>query len=273
MSRTSSPFGELAVLLALTALISAPAGAQAQQASLLGTVLADSTERPLANAEVAIATLNVMVRTDSAGNFAMPRLPAGTYQLVVRAVGRVPHRETVTFGAGDRIERDFLLRRAVNTLAEVEVRAEVKPVEMRLAEYEARRKLGFGHFITQDILEKAQGRRLADLLTSRLAGIHANTVGGERAMASSRGANSINALPAGDLSDVRRGARADCYVQVIVDGIVRYRSANGEKLFDINSVQPDQLAGVEYYTVSQTPRQFAGTGAMCGTLVIWTRMR
>ena len=61
----------------------------AQQASLVGTVLDDVTERPIAEAEVAIAALNRVVRSDSAGNFAIVAIPAGTYRVTVRAPGRV----------------------------------------------------------------------------------------------------------------------------------------------------------------------------------------
>jgi hypothetical protein len=250
--------------------------AQAQQATLAGTVLADSTERPLVNAEVAILGLTLTARSDSAGNFIMSRLPAGTYQVVVRAVGHVPQRETITFGATDRIERDFLLKRAVNTLAEVEVKAAATPVDRRLAEFEARRALGVGRFLTQDVLEKAEGRKLADVLTAKVSGLHGNSFGAERAIASSRGVLSLQPkkLPSGDGVDIHfKQARPDCYVQVVVDGMIRYKGTVNEKLFDINSIAPDQLAGLEFYTTSETPPQFNGSGSPCGTLVLWTRMR
>ena len=245
--------------------------AGAQQALLLGTVLADSAERPLVNAEVAIPALNVSTLTDSAGTFALGRLPAGTYQVVVRAVGRVPYRETVTFGATDRIERDFLLKRAVNTLAKVEVLAAGAPVDMRLAAYEERRRLGHGKFLTQDVLAKAEGRKLADVLRSHVAGLRPVAVGSVNAIVSTRGP--MRNMPAGDDFDARQGARPQCYVQVIVDGVIRYRSQRGEKLFDINSIAPDHLAGVEYYTSATTPPQYNATGATCGTLILWTRMQ
>jgi hypothetical protein len=271
MSRTARLLGSICVVAGMCA-IAGLAGAQ--QASLVGTVLADSTERPLVGAEVAIAALKLAVRTDSSGNFSMLRLPAGSHQVTVRALGHVPYRETVTFGATDRVERDFLLRHAVNTLAEVEVKASVAPVDMRLAEYEARRKLGFGHFITQEVLEKSEGRKLSDVLTSKVPGLHGNNFGNERAIASSRGVLSLQNLPHGDDIDYHsKQARPDCYVQVVVDGMIRYKGVAREKLFDINSIPPEQLAGIEYYTTSQTPPQFNGTGSPCGTLVIWTRMR
>jgi hypothetical protein len=268
MSRTATLFARLITTIACLAIASP---ARAQQATLAGTVLADSTERPLVNAEVAIAALKLTALTDSAGNFALRRVPAGTYQVVVRAVGRVPYRETMSFGANERIERDFVLKRAATTLAEVEVKEKAVPVDMRLAAFEERRKLGTGKFITQDVLEKTEGRKLGDVLRSRIAGLRPITVGSGAAMVSMRGPSLR--MPSGDASDRRQGAMAQCYVQVIIDGMIRYRSQPDEKLFDINSIAPDQLAGVEYYTQSSTPLQYRSPGTTCGTLIIWTRTR
>jgi hypothetical protein len=184
----------------------------------------------------------------------------------------VPYRETVTLGATDRIERDFLLKRAVNTLAEVEVKAAAVPVDMRLAEFEDRRKIGLGKFLSQEVLAKAQGRKLADVLRSQVAGLRPVAMGSSAAMMSTRGASSFR-MPSGDAMDRRRGATQQCYVQVIVDGMLRYRGQQNESLFDINSIAPDQLAGVEYHTLSSTPSQYTSGGAACGTLILWTRMR
>ena len=80
-------------------------------------------------------------------------------------------------------------------------------------------------------------------------------------------------MTAGDEFDRRQGATSQCYVQVIVDGLYRYRGQRGEKLFDINSIAPDHLAGVEYYTVATTPPQYNASSARCGTLILWTRVR
>jgi hypothetical protein len=89
-------------------------------------------------------------------------------------------------------------------------------------------------------------------------------------MASARGASQ---LESGDAFDRKQGASPQCSVQVILDGLAIYRGERGEKLFDLNTISPTQLAGVEDHTPATTPQQFAGRGGGCGTLVIWTRMR
>jgi hypothetical protein len=236
------------------------APASGQQASLIGTVLDDSTERPIANAEVAIDALNRVVRSDSAGNFSIAAIPAGTYRVIVRMLGRQPAQETITFGATDRVERDYLLARATTTLTPVEVKTSGSVDAVRLAEFEERRKLGFGRFLTQDVMEKATGRSLSDVLAGRIPGLRSTSLGGtQRAMVSTRGA-----------LNMQRPTRP-CLVQVIVDGMIRYNG--NQEPFNINGIEPMNVAGIEYYTTSQTPVQFNGTGTPCGTLVVWTRMR
>jgi hypothetical protein len=144
------------------------------------------------------------------------------------------------------------------------------------AEFEARRALGVGRVLTQEVLARAEGRKLADVLPAKVSGLHGNNYGGERATASSRGVLSLQPkmLPSGDGVDIHfKQARPDCYVQVVVDGMIRYKGTVNEKLFDINSIAPEQLAGLEFYTTSEIPPQFNGTGSPCGTLVLWTRMR
>jgi len=233
----------------------------AKQAALIGTVLEDSTERPITNAEVLIAALKRSVRSDSAGNFTFGSIPAGVYRVTVRAVGRVGVEETVVFDVNGRVERDYLLARSATTLATVNVTAEANVEASRMAEFNARRALGIGRFLTQDELAKTEGRKLSDVLASRIPGLRSVSIGGtQRAMVSTRGTVTV---------EMR--SRRNCYVQVIVDRMIRYNDA--QTPFDINTIEPETIAGVEYYTTSQIPGQFNNTGTPCGTLVIWTRMR
>ncbi len=249
----------LTVLPLLSAMLVWPSAVvAAQAAALAGIVLTDSTERPIANAEVAIPTLSRSVRSDSAGNFLIASVPAGVHRVIVRAVGREPLEETIAFDATGRVERDYLLAPATTTLAEVEVTADGSLEAMRLAEFNDRRALGIGRFLTRDDLDKANGRDLDDVLIGRIPGVRSVVVGSARAMISSRGPPS------------RRGPPA-CFVKVIVDGMVRYNGS--PPLFDINNIDPTDIAGIEYFTSAQTPAEFNGTGSPCGTLVIWTRGR
>jgi hypothetical protein len=55
----------------------------------------------------------------------------------------------------------------------------------------------------------------------------------------------------------------------MVDGAIVYRGTQGQAPFDINSIRPEEMEGVEFY---------AGGASMpieyrfgCGLVVIWTR--
>lgn len=269
------------IVVALSALRFSDARAQAvgaperptNTATLAGTVLTDSTEKPIFNAEIAIAVLQLTVRTDSAGNFTMAGITPGRYTVAVRAVGFAALSMPMTFGTRERVEADLLLRAAPQTLDRVDVTA-VKGSgnHPRIAEFDERRKVGLGKFITQDEFDKESNRKLVDILTGKFGGLGSTTFGNRRALISNRGLGSVSMLPRGDATDAALGAKTRCYVQVIVDGILRYGSRKGEPLLDIDTIDPAQIAAAEYYTVSQLPAQFnVGGGAPCGTLVVWLR--
>ena len=58
----------------------------------------------------------------------------------------------------------------------------------------------------------------------------------------------------------------------MLDGIFVYQGHDGESLFDINSIQPADIGGVEVYTSTATiPPKYNGTRATCGLVVIWTK--
>jgi len=259
--------------VALVALFCVGSAVQAQTAStphgaLVGTVLTERTDKPVVDAEIALTGLTVSVRSDSAGNFSMLDVPVGTYQLTVRALGYAAFSGTFTFRDNITLSRDFLLKRISNTLATVDVTARAfAPARSPLAEFDERRVLGLGRYLTREVFEKSDGRKLSDVLIGYIPGIIAISNNSERSIAAgNRGNISLSFKPG------EAGKKKGCYVQIVIDNIVRYRSSAGETLFDIDSVDPTTIAGIEFYTVSQTPLQFNSTGgAACGTMVIWTK--
>ena len=133
--------------------------------------------------------------------------------------------------------------------------------------------MGIGHFLTQDYFDKNDGRKLSDMLIGSVPGVRTMTYGGRRALISTRGLISIEKMPRGDAVDRGMGAMARCYIQIIVDDLVRYGTGGrDESLFDIDQIDPSTIAAIEYYSVAQLPLQFnRGGNAPCGTLVIWSR--
>ena len=240
-------------------------------ATFTGTVLVDSTHRPVAGAEVGLPALDRMTITDSAGAFRLADIPPGPQRVRVRRVGYGPLDTTLTFAARRTLDRRVYLTR-VQTLDSVVVTAN----GVTLPGFDEHRKVGLGQFLTRDELEKHKGTRLSTLLQN-LHGTRVNPGWGNIAwLASSRSAASLDSSSGAwhhpDNSEKSLGAKTDCYAKVYVDGHLVSGRSPDDPLFDINSIQPDQIEAVEYYAgPSQTPMEYTTLNAVCGVLVIWTR--
>ncbi len=229
-------------------------------ATLTGLVLTDSTEHPIANAEIAIVSMRLSVRSDTVGAFLLTGIAAGRHVVTVRALGYAEFSTSMLFAGGQRVEADLLLKPVAQSLAKIDVKATSKPSgdNPRIAEFDERRKMGFGRFLTQEVFEKAEGRKLGEVLVQRVPGLRTISKNGARLLVATRGVNSPS--------------QVFCYVQVILDDIVQNSSTSTASTgFDIDSIDPDRVAAIEFYTVSNRPAQFNRGGAPCGTLVIWTR--
>jgi hypothetical protein len=68
------------------------------------------------------------------------------------------------------------------------------------------------------------------------------------------------------------GATPACYARVYVDNVLMYGGQDKEPLFNANSLSADGIEAIEYYAgAAQTPARYAGAGANCGVVVIYTR--
>ena len=236
--------------------------------ALEGTVLTDPGDKPVVGALVELTEFNMRVKTDGAGNFTLKNVPIGAHVVVVHADGFNDLETVLTFSPNETLSRDFLITRENDVRLLIGKNRQPSAESMRLSDFESRRKLGSGRFIAREVFEKAGGtRRFSELLTTGIPGIILVSNNGERSVATgSRGQISATNTPG------EQGKTKRCYVQVIMDNIVRYRSTPGEKLFNIDQVDANMVVGVEFFTVSQTPIQFNSTGgAPCGTLIIWTQ--
>jgi len=240
-------------------------------ASFTGAVLVDSTHRPIFGAEVEFPALNRSTITDSVGAFRLAGIPPGPQRVRVRRVGYGPLDTTLTFAPRRTLDRRVYLTR-VQTLDSVVVTAN----SVTLPGFDDHRKVGLGQFLTRDELEKHKGTRLSTLLQN-MRGTRVNPGWGNIAwLASSRSAASLDSSSGAwhhpDNSERTLGAKTDCYAKVYVDGHLVSGRSPDDPLFDVNSLQPDQIEAVEYYAgPSQTPMEYSTLNAVCGVLVIWTR--
>ncbi len=117
-SRPRRPF---LLALVMVVAVASTVAAQATTAVLRGTVLSETDDRSLANAEVSIPGLKLKALTDSAGHYRLSGI-AGGHQIVwIRRLGFEASSAVLTLIAGDTLERDFSLLPTTTTLAAVTV--------------------------------------------------------------------------------------------------------------------------------------------------------
>ncbi|MBL0169608.1 MAG: carboxypeptidase regulatory-like domain-containing protein [Gemmatimonadaceae bacterium] len=245
-------------------------------ATFSGVVVADSSQRPLADAEVSIPALSLSTRSNARGEFRLNDVPAGTHEIFARRVGYGAMTAQVTFAANDEEERRLVLR-PLTVLDSVEVLA--TRADRALLEFEENRKLGLGHFITREELDKHRNQKMGDLLSmvpgtgvarGRTSGawILSKRFVVPLSAASGQGSGSIYSP---DATERMLGIVAGCYAQVWLDNRLMNAGQPTEP-FDVNSIAPDQIEGVEWYAgAAQTPSRYSKLGSNCGVLVIHRR--
>lgn len=223
-------------------------------------MLSTESGSPVAGASVTVPGLARQTRTDSMGRFVLNALRVGEQELVVQAVGFAPARALVTITAGPPLEVEVDLDPLPRELQRVVTVAPGGAARnIAYAEFEERRAMGLGRFLTREALVREEGRALDALLRARVPGLRIWDVGSARVAGSSRG--NISILPRGD---------GRCFVQVIVDNVIRYQPGGTHPPFDLRSLDPAMIAGIEFHTPSSTPAEFnRGSTAACGTLLIW----
>ena len=244
---------------------------KADHALFTGNVRVDSTQQPIANAEVSLVDLERITTTNAIGAFRLADVPPGKHRVQVRRLGYGPLEMDLLFAAGERVERRIYLQR-VTALDSVLVIAPT--VGRGMESFEAHRQLGLGHFLTRSDLSKAEGRSVEATLY-QLPGIRF-AYGHPRKLwaIGGRGARGVDSriLARGDIEDREAGSQPNCYALVYVDKARVYSGRRDEHLFDLSSIRPDQLEAVEYYAGgAQTPSEYTDLGSSCGVLVLWTR--
>ena len=121
-----------------------------------------------------------------------------------------------------------------------------------LRAFEERRKAGFGRFVTEAELRKADNRTMTNVI---------------RTMGVSVGCTSR--FPVRCFATSSRGGGIGCPLDVYLDGIMVNKDDR-----DLERMRADQFGGIEAYVGAATiPPLYNKTGSACGVLLLWTRER
>jgi len=269
MDQVSSLRRALLALLALLACL-LPVLVAAQTASFRGRVLTDSTEHPIPGVVVSIPELKLQATSDSLGNFIIANVSPGAHIVSARKIGFGPITTRVTFARSEVIEADLLLTpTSAQSLPEVNVETKTAP-HGKLIEFDERRNAGNGgRFLTQADLEKHSFATFTDALRV-LPGLELrrDPAKNEWYAVAGRMATAACALCGGGGA----GPPPSCLAAVVVDGAFVFQGYQGETPFNLNSINPTTIAGVEYYAnAASMPVKYNGTRGSCGLLMIWTK--
>jgi hypothetical protein len=214
---------------------------------LVRGVVTDTAFRPLADASVEVVGWGGRITTTETGRFEIRDLPAGRLMLVVRHIGYAPVAIGVELAPRDTQRLSFALERLRSALDTVRVTERLQ--SFRLSEFEERRKMHTGQYLTAEQIEKRRSTHVSDLLRTFNGVMVSNT------SIVSRRPNNISAA---------------CPVQAFVDGVKLPPSINIENdLPDIKAI-----AGIELYAGPSTiPLQYKSIGGagFCGVLLVWTK--
>lgn len=256
----SSPFATVVA----AALVLGSQSVRAQDGPvLIGRVVSDSADMPIAGATLGLPGLGQIVQSDSLGRFSFPgRLPSRLILIRVQAFGYESVETTLTLEAPDTAEVEFVLPRSAQVLGSVRVSA--PRVDRRLREFERRSRTESGVFMNDSIISRySRAGRVSTLIGSRtqLRVVGAPTgVGTEQYVTGARG------------SELTVGGARPCYSGVILDGTWVYSGQPNEPRFNINSVASETIAAMEVYrSTADVPVEFRRIGNYCGLVVMWLK--
>lgn len=193
--------------------------------------------------------------TDARGRFVLDHLSPGLKTVRFTALGYVTRTEVIEV-VPDRVTN---LRVSLSPdpveLDPIEVTVERREIALQDVGFYRREAEGFGEFIDREEIEMRVPVQMTDLFT-RLPGVDVRA----------DGANPLERYV------ITRGGRAEgCFPRVVLDGVVMSGGGDVPAVID-HMIDPQAVAGVEVYPSSTgVPPQYAGTGASCGVIVIWTR--
>lgn len=241
--------GRAATIALAVGIAASGAGAQTRYGFVVGSVR-DSAGTPIPDVAIGVAG-HITVRSDSAGAFRLPAARGSRHAVGFRRLGFEAREATADLRRDSVVTLAVVMTALPQDLPGMVIEAEAERMKA-LADFYARKKAGFGYFLTRDDFEARHPTNVSDMMRM---------------------------VPGAQLLPVRGGGRAvvrfvrsmggrDCPPQIYVDGIM-------VKGMEIDELVPQDIEAMEIYQgVSVIPPQFNnrwGTSS-CGVVVVWTRV-
>lgn len=248
----------LASTLVLVLLLALPAASSAQM--VVGRLVSREAQVAVAGGTVHLVAADSQVVaqevTDSAGGFTLRAPASGRYFLLASAPG-YETSETDHFALGAEGRRiTFVIGRAAVRLDEVTVEAQARLGDSRNDRlwyggfYERMRERRSGRFIARDEIRQWQPTHISDLLRRFPSlEVRVGQVSGRRLAVRLRQPLSI---------------RNQCWSVFYLNGMQVESDA-------IDTLDPDDIEGIEVYTSGAVPAQFNAVGSACGVIAVWLR--
>jgi hypothetical protein len=242
------------LVLACRALAAQPVG----HAVFRGVVTTDLGQRPVADVEVTFKEPGRVVRSGKDGQFTVAAIAAGTFKVALRHPGYRPIDGTVTLADADTIDWHFDMVAAGAELSPVEVRVNADSARPGLREFERRRHTTSGRFLTESDIQRAGSTNLANVIRTKIPGFDLVR----------HPSGSGTALAARRSGTPNRGVN-DCYTAVWLNGQLFFEPSKYDQPPRLEDINLQDLAGAEFYKVSEVPPELGFRSGNCGAMVIW----
>jgi Carboxypeptidase regulatory-like domain/TonB-dependent Receptor Plug Domain len=212
--------------------------------SISGTTIDAQTGMPIVGASITIPLFSRAVISDEGGHFLHSTLEPGSYVVQVHAVGYIPSAKAFDLTTGQSATHVFQLTTLPPVLPEVVVRGKTRSVGRRFEDFDRRRALKRGQFLTRAEIEARSAVNLSDLLQT-MRGIRTECVGFTCIVETSRSTHG-------------------CRPAYFVDGRMSTTFGPSTPVRDIEGIEV-------YLGPSETPAEFLGPDSGCGVIGIWTK--
>jgi len=226
----------------------------------------------LPDVEVTLGGGRMGTRTDATGRAVFESLAPGSYVVSFRRIGFAPYSRAVTLASGEVAELQVDLQSIATLLAPVVITATENDISVSMREFEARRATGFGKFITPKEIESFGGLAVSSLIMGKVPGFTLVRIASRGFISPGYAVASRRFQQLGKMQTVPNATANDatCFSQVFLNG--GRVSKGGDEFFNIDDFKPGDVKAMEFYRgPAETPVQFGGPSAACGTVVIWTR--